>query len=230
MINDRHDPIIAAYLNDFKGTDGILSDEKQRELAISMNKEVVMARAYKSSLKDKTISVNTKRRLNSQLYELLETIEPQRRKLTETNLPFVVSTAKRYTNQGLSFLDLIQVGSEAMYEKATIQYDPFHELNSKFVSYAAWWVRQGMIRAIGDQSTTIRIPVHKRDTINKIKIFSNRFFSKHGRLPHSDEISKSIGIPADKVEFALENSQEISSLDAPVHETNGKNLSDITSY
>ena len=167
------------------------------------------------------LSADEEREL-SQLMEQGDEVAKQ--KLTEANLRLVVSIAKRYVGRGMLFLDLIQEGNLGLI-KAVDKFD--YEKGFKFSTYATWWIRQAITRAIADQARTIRIPVHMVETINKLIRVSRQLLQSLGREPTPEEIAKEMNITENKVREIIKISQEPVSLETPIGEEEDSHLGDF---
>lgn len=220
------DPV-RMYLKEI-GKVPLLSAEEEIELAQKMEAGMV-AKEKISILENRigTVDENEEAELREEidaLQEELDAGDEAKKRLAEANLRLVVSIAKRYVGRGMLFLDLIQEGNLGLI-KAVEKFD--YRKGYKFSTYATWWIRQAITRAIADQARTIRIPVHMVETINKLIRVSRQLLQELGREPTPEEIAEEMSLPVERVREILKISQEPVSLETPIGEEEDSHLGDF---
>ena len=206
--DDVSDDSVRLYLREI-GKIPLLNAEEELELAqkIVANSEELAEVAAK--LKEEDLSSSERQKLEAKSAKLSKPKD----KMAEANMRLVVSIAKRYSGRGLDFLDLIQEGNTGLL-RAVEKFDP--DKGFKFSTYATWWIRQAITRAIADQARVIRIPVHMVETINKLLRTQRRMTQELNREPTIEELAKELEMEPEKVEYVIKIKQDIQSLDAGV--------------
>ncbi len=220
------DPV-RMYLKEI-GKVPLLSAEEEIDLAQQMeegnvaSEKIILLKNRRDEASDEE-----KEEINEEIKELQKTVEIgsyAKKRLAEANLRLVVSIAKRYVGRGMLFLDLIQEGNLGLI-KAVEKFD--YRKGYKFSTYATWWIRQAITRAIADQARTIRIPVHMVETINKLIRVSRQLLQELGREPSPEEIAEEMNMPVERVREILKISQEPVSLETPIGEEEDSHLGDF---
>lgn len=216
--DDVSDDSVRLYLREI-GKIPLLNAEEELKLAneiVANHEELANVQAKKAELEDK----NRQEALTQKEREQYDALVLKARKLSgpkdkmaEANMRLVVSIAKRYSGRGLDFLDLIQEGNTGLL-RAVEKFDP--DKGFKFSTYATWWIRQAITRAIADQARTIRIPVHMVETINKLLRTQRRMTQELNREPSIEELARELEMEPEKVEYVMKIKQDITSLDAGV--------------
>lgn len=207
-LDDVSDDSVRLYLREI-GKISLLNAEEELTLAQEIVANQPKLQEVQDALAEEDISASERQKLKSKAAKLSKPKD----KMAEANMRLVVSIAKRYSGRGLDFLDLIQEGNTGLL-RAVEKFDP--DKGFKFSTYATWWIRQAITRAIADQARTIRIPVHMVETINKLLRTQRRMTQELNREPTIEELAKELEMEPDKVEYVIKIKQDIQSLDAGV--------------
>ena len=213
------DPV-RMYLKEI-GKVNLLTAREEIDLAMKIEAGVEAARKLEEAEEQ---GIELERRERRRLSRVEQVGIDAKQQLIEANLRLVVSIAKRYVGRGMLFLDLIQEGNLGLI-RAVEKFD--YTKGFKFSTYATWWIRQAITRAIADQARTIRIPVHMVETINKVKKVSSQLLHEYGHDPSAEEIAERLDMPVDKVREIMRVAQEPVSLETPIGEEEDSHLGDF---
>ena len=214
------DDPVRMYLKEIGKVDLLTSEQE-----VSLAQTMVAGQEAESQLAElEEAGEEIPQEVRAELRKLISAGEKAKQDLAEANLRLVVSIAKRYVGRGMLFLDLIQEGNLGLI-KAVEKFD--YTKGYKFSTYATWWIRQAITRAIADQARTIRIPVHMVETINKVMRVSRQLLQELGHDPSPEEISEEMNMPVDKVREILKIAQEPVSLETPIGEEEDSHLGDF---
>jgi RNA polymerase primary sigma factor len=222
--SSRRDDPVKTYLREI-GKVPLLTKEQEVELAMAMEAGLDAAGRIEHAHLSEEHGINVlSDEEHNELERLVERGKTARERLTVSNLRLVVSIAKRYMNRGLSFLDLIQEGNMGLM-KAVEKFD--YKRGYKFSTYATWWIRQAITRAIADQSRTIRVPVHMIETVRELNRVKREYIQAHGAAPTLEDLSEITGMSIDKIKKVENVSQYTASLERPIGEEDEDTLGDF---
>ncbi|MCL2173951.1 RNA polymerase sigma factor RpoD [Candidatus Saccharibacteria bacterium] len=235
-LEEMTDDSVRVYLREI-GRIPLLTQDEENELAAKIVENVEpLARAEEKLIKlnerlkkpDLTTDKKTElRRQRDKLRIKIKKLKTPKDAMAEANMRLVVSIAKRYSNRGLDFLDLIQEGNTGLM-RAVEKFDP--DKGFKFSTYATWWIRQAITRAIADQARTIRIPVHMVETINKLLRVQRRLTQELNREPSIDELAEAMDDTPEKIKYVFKIKQEIQSLDATIGGSDDDDSSELGNF
>jgi len=232
LVKDARMPrkdFLKAYVDNLtkvRWIDGLMKEKKyKKDLLEKVKQDVVIAQKDIIELENKVgLSVREIKEINRNMSMGETKMRRAKKDMVEANLRLVISIAKKYTNRGLQFLDLIQEGNIGLM-KAVDKFE--YRRGYKFSTYATWWIRQAITRSIADQARTIRIPVHMIETINKLNRVSRQMMQDMGREPTPEELSKELDMPEDKVRKVLKIAKEPISTETPIGDDEDSSLGDF---
>ncbi len=232
LVKDARMPrkdFLKAYVDNLtkvRWIDGLMKEKKyKKDLLEKVKQDVVIAQKDIIKLENKVgLSVREIKEINRNMSMGETKMRRAKKDMVEANLRLVISIAKKYTNRGLQFLDLIQEGNIGLM-KAVDKFE--YRRGYKFSTYATWWIRQAITRSIADQARTIRIPVHMIETINKLNRVSRQMMQDMGREPTPEELSKELDMPEDKVRKVLKIAKEPISTETPIGDDEDSSLGDF---
>jgi RNA polymerase primary sigma factor len=213
-------------LTEVKWVDSLMKEKKyKKDLLAAVRQDVVIAQKDILELERSVgLSVKEIKEINRKMSMGETKMRRAKKDMVEANLRLVISIAKKYTNRGLQFLDLIQEGNIGLM-KAVDKFE--YRRGYKFSTYATWWIRQAITRSIADQARTIRIPVHMIETINKLNRVSRQMMQDMGREPTPEELSQELDMPEDKVRKVLKIAKEPISTETPIGDDEDSSLGDF---